>query len=82
VDAGTTAGLVGTGIGLIAGLVQYRIACAVMHRIVMEAEDEEPVDDDNRSHALLASARRSLFIGTVVVFPVAGFLIGRHLGSS
>lgn len=66
------------------GLVGHGIASRAIERwlIVAEADEDDPVSISRPElEQWAAGFRRLVFIGTVIVFPVAGFIMGLAIGA-
>lgn len=78
------AAIVGAFIGLSAGLLGYGLANRVIESWLVAAErdeDEPVVMTRSELERWIVGLRRMIFAGTVIVFPVAGFLMGLAIGS-
>ncbi len=77
------AAIVGGFIGLSAGLLGHGLANRVIEHWLAAAErdEDEPVAVTRPElEQGIAGLRRMVFAGTVIVFPVAGFLMGLAIG--
>ena len=75
--------IVGGLIGLSMGLIGYGLATRVIERWLVAAErneDEPVVITRLELEQWAVGFKRMMFIGTVILFPLAGFLIGLAIG--
>lgn len=77
------AAIVGGLLGLSVGLLGHGLANRVIESWLDAAErdEDEPVAmTRGELEKWIVGLRRMVFVGTVIVFPVAGFLIGLAIG--
>jgi hypothetical protein len=81
-DVFSPASLTGAAIGLAMGAIQYAIARVVIDRIIAAARSEEgPADDEDEFERRLGLVRKRLLVGSIVVLPVSGFVLGHLVGT-
>lgn len=72
----SVAGLIGAGVGLALGYVDYRVVSGVVEGRLRKLDDSSGPEQKAVFERKLRILRIVLFIGTVLFFPVIGYLLG------
>ena len=74
------AGLIGAGLGLVIGWVDYRVVSGLVERRMRETHVSAGLAGPIGLERRLGVLRRLLFVTTVGIFPVLGYWLGRTIG--
>ena len=73
-------GLVGAAVGLIIGIVEYRVLVGVIVDRLRATEAGKPAHERALFEAKLATFRKLFFAASVLAYPVVGYFLGRTFG--
>ena len=73
-------GLVGAAIGLVIGIVEYRVLVGIVIDRLRATEIGKPAEERALFEAKLVTFRRLFFAASVLAYPVVGYFLGRTFG--
>lgn len=75
----STAGLVGAAAGLILGWVDYKVVGGIVERALRRTDKSTTAEEKSDYERRIRLFRIVFLVGTVGVFPILGYLLGRAL---
>jgi hypothetical protein len=72
-------GLIGAGVGLVIGWVDFKIVAGLVERKLRDTDESATRDEKDAFEKKVRLFRLAFFVATVCFFPVVGYILGQTI---